>query len=118
MSVEAFPVEFHTRWAQARLLGHFPVKVRDGEQEQIQYWVKFEVTWPEGSVVSRREKHLVITDGLLTEWSERTGTNVLDDQELLGRLFELRFTAMDLGLSDLVVRPQDMQSIFQPAPQK
>jgi len=42
--------------------------------------------------------------------------NVLDDQELLGRLFELRFTAMDLGLSDLVVRRRT-QAIFWPAPQ-
>ena len=68
-------------------------------------------------MVSTREKHLVITDSLLTEWRERTGVNVLDDQELLGRLFELRFTTMDLGVSDLVVRPQDMQAIFWPAPQ-
>ena len=54
---------------------------------------------------------------LKAAWSERTGINVLDDQELLGRLFELRFTAMDLELFELVVRPQDMQAIFQPAPQ-
>jgi len=69
----------------------------------------------EGDVVSRREK-----TGDYRRPSDRVaGThrvNVLDDQELLGRLFELRFTAMDLGLSDLVVRRRT-QAIFWPAPQ-
>jgi len=106
---ETFSVNFAEGQVTSNLLGFFPVTVKSGSDEQVQHWIEFEARLGDNS----EKKHLILLDSLLEEFRRRRGFSVLDDEGFLTQLFATRFGGTTWRAVDLVVRPADMESVFE-----
>lgn len=110
MSLRTFTVHFREGDASVQLAPELEQRevIEPGGQTQVQHRVAFRAIHSNG----QREHWLVFTKSTLDDTRAEYGIWVLDNEEILRRLFARRFESSSSSLEELPVRRQDVEEVL------